>query len=167
MIKHIDSIGYLGPFVLLFTSIYLLWNKSTLLIIYLIGFFLNILLNYLLKILIQQPRPSEEINLFNALKASGKIIPFDSYGMPSGHAQEVFYSTFFIYFALKNNKVVCLFLLMSLYTGYQRIKYNSHTLLQVICGSIIGSIMGYFFFNLSTKKLMGVLKFKLDDNAPL
>jgi membrane-associated phospholipid phosphatase len=167
VLKFVDNIGYLGPFLLLFASIYLLWNKSSLLTYYLIGYGLNIIINFLLKIIIKQPRPSEDLNIFNALKGSGKTIPYDKYGMPSGHSQSVFYSTLFIYFALKEKKYALFFLLISLLTCYQRIKYDSHTFLQIICGSIIGGFMGYLFFILASKKIMGVLHFKPDDNAPV
>ena len=165
--KTIDFIGYLGPQLLLITTLWLLKNKTILLSFYVIGYILNIGLNIVLKGLIQHPRPSEDLKIFNAYIAQGKRIGFDQYGMPSGHAQCVFYSFAFIAVALNDPLISILYLIISLNTGYQRIKYKNHTLIQVICGSIIGALVGYLFYYLSTKKIMGALKYKKDDNAPI
>ena len=64
--KIFDYIGYFGPQILMFLSIFLLRNKSTLLYIYLLGIFLNGIINYMLKGLIKEPRPSEDVHIFNA-----------------------------------------------------------------------------------------------------
>ena len=39
--------------------------------------------------------------------------------------------------------------------------------MQVICGSVIGAVMGYCFYLFSLKKIMGSLKHKKDDDAPI
>ena len=145
--KTIDYIGYLGPLILLILTILLLKNKATLLTYYIIGYFLN--------------------SGFNAYIAQGKRIGFDLYGMPSGHAQSAFYSVVFIFFALGNPIIAAIYLAIALNTGYQRVKYKNHTILQVICGSVIGAIMGCIFYFFSTKKIIGLLRYKKDDNAPL
>ena len=91
----------------------------------------------------------------------------DQYGMPSGHAQSVFFSTSFLFFALKNKYVSLVYLIVSLNSMYQRVKYKNHTVSQVVCGAIIGSICGYLFYLSAMSKLSGPLKLKMDDNAPL
>jgi membrane-associated phospholipid phosphatase len=93
--RTIDYIGYLGPFLLLLSSIILLRTKGTLLSVYVVGYVLNLIINVILKDIIKQPRPSEDLSIFNASVAHGKRISFDRYGMPSGHAQMAFYSTTF------------------------------------------------------------------------
>jgi len=165
--KTIDYVGYLGPFILLIATILLLKNKTTLLTYYIIGYFLNCGLNIILKGLFQQPRPNEDLRIFNASLAQGKRFGFDVYGMPSGHAQGAFYSVGFILFALGNPIISAIYLAIALNTGYQRVKYKNHTILQVICGSIVGIIMGSIFYFLSSKKVMGLLRYKKDHNAPL
>jgi len=165
--KTIDYIGYLGPLILLILTILLLKNKATLLTYYIIGYFLNSGLNIILKGFFQQPRPNEDLRIFNAYIAQGKRIGFDLYGMPSGHAQSAFYSVVFIFFALGNPIIAAIYLAIALNTGYQRVKYKNHTILQVICGSVIGAIMGCIFYFFSTKKIIGLLRYKKDDNAPL
>ena len=87
--------------------------------------------------------------------------------MPSGHATSVFYSTAFVFFALKDPVLSIIYLIISINTGYQRIKYKNHTLMQVICGAIIGTLAAFIAYLFATRKLAGLLKNKKDDNAPL
>ena len=165
--KTMDMKGYLGPFLLFIYTLYLLRNKTTLLSIYTGGYIISMGINIVLKLLIQEPRPSEDYYLFKTMIAHGKRVGYDQYGMPSGHAQSVFYSTVFIYFSLRDNLTSLLYLFIAINTCYQRVEYKNHTVLQVICGAIVGTIMGYFFYFISTKKLTGVVDNKEDDNAPL
>jgi len=165
--KMFDYIGYLGPFILLMSTILLLKNKTTLLVYYTIGYVLNSGLNIVLKSLIQHPRPSEDLHIFNASISQRKRIGFDAYGMPSGHAQSAFYSVGFICFALGNPIITTIYLALALNTCYQRVKYKNHTLLQIICGGLVGLIVGFTSYFLSSKKTMGLIKYKKDDNAPL
>ena len=167
-IKFLDMIGYLGPQLLFLSSIYFLFmnNKITSLFIYFIGFFLNILLNIILKSIIQEPRPAEDKRLFNLEVLQGKRIGFDRYGMPSGHAEGVFFSTAFIFFTLKNYWISVTYFLISLLTVYQRVKYKNHTFGQVFIGGIIGCFMGYFFYLYNNYVMKGKYREKKDDNAP-
>lgn len=165
--KQIDYIGYLGPIILFIFSIFLLKNKSTLLSTYIFGTILSIIINSLLKYIIKQPRPDEDLSIYNASIAHGKRISYDKYGMPSGHATGVFYSTAFIFFALKQPYISLFYLIISINTAYQRVKYKNHTILQVIVGSIIGAFTGYIAYIYATKKLVGLLKLKKDDNGPI
>ena len=167
LIKTQDYIGYLGPLLLLGSTLILLKDKGTLLTIYVVGYIINIIITMILKSIIKQPRPSEDIHIFNASMANGKRISFDVYGMPSGHSSSVFYSTAFIFFALNNPIITIYYLIIAINTGYQRVKYKNHTILQVICGAISGIIIGYSAYLFGNKKLTGILKYKKDDNAPI
>jgi len=163
----LDYIGYLGPFILLATSIFFLKKKETLLTYYIFGYIINSIINIILKVFIKQPRPTEDINIFNASIAQGRRIGFDVYGMPSAHTQNVFYSTAFITFALKSPVISFVYLLVSMNTSWQRIKYKNHTLLQVICGAAVGLVTGYISYLFGMKNLIGLLKYKKDDDAPI
>jgi membrane-associated phospholipid phosphatase len=165
--NFLDTIGYLGPIILLMSTLVLLKNKTTLLTYYTFGYILNIGMNVILKSLVQQPRPSENLHIFNASIANGKRIGFNAYGMPSGHTQTAFYSVGFIFFALGDPIITASYLLIALNTSYERIKYKQHTLRQVICGGIIGLVVGATTYLFSSKKLSGLLKYKKDDNAPI
>jgi len=175
LIKIIDYLGYSGPVILFIFSIYLLRIKNTFLVYYIFGYIINILINTILKYTIKNPRPDEDLSIFNASKTHGKRIIIDKYGMPSGHSQNTFYSLFFIFFVLfykkiksKYNFIIILFYIFTtINTSYQRIKYKNHTLFQVIIGGICGSIIGALFYNMADKKLVGVLTYKVDDNAPI
>lgn len=168
IIKIIDILGYLGPYLLgIITMILLFFYKLyTLLIFYSIGYGLNTIINLILKGLIKQPRPTEDKHIFTLEKTTDKRISFDRYGMPSGHAQSVCYSTIFVWFALKNVWITLFYLFIVVASVTQRIKYKNHDWKQVIIGMIVGIIVGYIMFEISQKKLKGNLKRRADDNGP-
>lgn len=163
--KCIDYLGYNGPYLLTFLSVVILaWYKLfTLLAFFTIGYGFNSLINFFIKGVVKEPRPSEDKDVHTLQKITGSRISLDKYGMPSGHAQHAFYSTIFIYFALKQVWLTLFFFIISLNTLRQRIKYKNHTLKQVIAGSLVGSIVGYTAFYLSQKNLVGSLKVRTDD----
>ena len=171
--SFIHIFGKSGPLVLFVYSLYLLWNKSNLLYYYICGFFLSAILNIVLKGLIKEPRPSEDPKLFNiALKHSIRFkfingYPHDTFGMPSGHAQSAFFSTVFIYLALKDIKISILYLIISLLTMYQRVLFNSHTVLQVLAGALVGILFAGFIYFMARQKITGKLRAKKDDNGPI
>lgn len=166
-----NSFGTYGPVILNFISFYLLWDKENLIFYYIIGIFVNSLLNLILKGIFKQPRPSEDIKLFNlAIKNDKRFtnkygIPYDIFGMPSGHAQSSLYSTVFIYLSIKNINILLLYLLISFITCAQRVYYKHHSVIQIIVGAIVGAIFGYFIYYLSQKNLQGTIKEKPDDYA--
>ena len=168
-----DKIGFLGPVILNITSGYLLWDKQTLFFYYIFGVCFDVLLNLVLKGLIQQPRPSENIQTFNLALTHGKRflfkngMPYDIFGMPSGHAESVFFSTVFIYCALKKKYILYGYLFMSLIVISQRVFFTYHTPLQVFVGAIIGSAFGFFVYYLARLNLKGHITEKLDDFGPI
>ena len=166
--KLFDYLGYFGPNILLVFSILLLWAKNyrSYLSYYLIGYILNILLNYVLKGFFQQPRPMEDKKLIEMALNNGKRFGYDIYGMPSGHSQGVFYSTAFIHLVIQNPQITLLFFLFSLNTMIQRVNYKNHTILQVICGALVGIAFAYLVYYYATKRIIGKLKPKRDDYGP-
>jgi membrane-associated phospholipid phosphatase len=167
------EIGTYGPIILMFQSWYLLWDNNNLFFYYTLGIFLNAVLNTIFKGVIQEPRPMFDGKKLSLLKIHQKEylfqngIPFDIYGMPSGHAQSVLFSTLFIYLSLKQTNWLYVYLILSLITCYQRVKYDFHYISQVIVGSIIGSAFGYFMYNLARGKIKGIIIEKPDDNGPI
>ena len=162
-----DCIGYFGPQILFLVTIFFIRAKPTFLFWYIIGYLLNIGINIVLKLWIQEPRPSEDRALFHISLTHGKRIGFDQYGMPSGHAQQVFYSTLFVTLLLKNYWITIVYSLISVCTAIQRVQYKNHTISQVIWGSIVGAIVGTVFYYVAAKKLIGIITNKQDDNAPI
>jgi len=170
IIKIIDACGFFGPAILFFTSIMLLFQKKNLLYIYISGYLLNSLINIILKGIIKQKRPEEDEHLFNIWLNNGMKHDrhwYDRFGMPSGHSQDVFYSTAFIFLSLKNTNWLIFYLLISLNTLYQRVKYKNHTVLQVIVGAIVGLLIGALLYYYGRVLIKGCLKHKQDDNAPI
>ena len=168
-----NEIGGHGPIILNFLSIYLLWDKRNLLFYYIIGIFINAILNLVLKGIFQQPRPSEDYDKFKLALKNGKRfifkngVPFDVFGMPSGHAQSALYSTVFIYLALQKTNILYLYLLFSLLIITQRVVYNHHTVFQVIVGAFVGVLFGYLVFSLAEKKIKNRIREKSDDFGPI
>jgi len=172
LLRLFSLVGENGPIILYIISIYLLWNKHVLYTFYNIGFLINIIINLILKEIIKQPRPSDNLKHFELVVKNRQRFLFkdgtyyDIFGMPSGHAQSTFFSSSFIYFSLQHNlKILLLFLSFTFITLYQRVYFSYHTLIQIIAGGIVGTCIGYLFFHLSQSKLKGNLREKPDDNA--
>jgi membrane-associated phospholipid phosphatase len=168
-----NNLGKIGPMILNITSIYFLRNKHTLLFYYIIGGFSDAILNLILKGLIQHPRPSENMEAFRLALTHGRRflfndgLPYDIFGMPSGHAESVFFSTTFIYCALKNKYIIYGYLALSLIVTSQRVVMGHHTPFQVLVGAIVGATFGLFVYYLATLNIKGHITEKLDDFGPI
>jgi|LauGreSuBDMM15SN_2_FD.fasta_scaffold06010_3 membrane-associated phospholipid phosphatase len=163
--KIIHYIGWAGPNILIILTIFILLNKKYLLMSFIVGYGFNLILNLLLKGIVKQPRPKEDIKLVNLAINSGRRMGFDIYGMPSGHAQLVFYCTIFIYLVTKKNNITLFYLFISFITLYQRVLYKNHTISQVVVGSFVGSLMGYVVYHYAEHLIKGYLKPKKEDYA--
>lgn len=173
LVSLLNWIGGFGPIILFFCSIYLLWYKQNMCFYYVIGFFTNSLLNTILKGIIQEPRPLENEKLFNlAIKNANKDvfkngIPFDAFGMPSGHAQSSVFSTVYIYLALQKTNILLFYSLLAFITLFQRFYNKYHTVFQLLVGSMVGGFFAWFVFNISQQKLKGRIREKQDDFGPI
>jgi membrane-associated phospholipid phosphatase len=86
----------------------------------------NSIINQILKRIIKEERP----------------IPTNSYGMPSGHAQMMWFIVFYNMNEIKNIFLQIFLILSGLLISYDRVRRKKHTIKQVLVGSIIGSIFG-------------------------
>jgi membrane-associated phospholipid phosphatase len=169
----LKKIGEYGPLILLLCSIFLLRNKHNLLFYYVLFFGISIVLNIVLKGLIQQPRPSVDAKTFQLMMknkeryVSKHGMPYDIFGMPSGHSQSVLFSTVFIYFCLRDFKVLLVYIVISLITLCQRVIDNHHSVMQVIVGSSIGIVLGYIAYFMAKNNIEGKKTAKKDDYGPL
>ena len=168
-----NEFGTFGPIILIFLSMYLLWNHDNLFFYYIVGIFSDSILNLVLKGALQQPRPSEDIKQFNLALSHGKRflfkdgIPHDIFGMPSGHSQSSLFSTVYIFMSLRKTNTLYIYLFISLITMSQRVVYNYHTVLQVIAGALVGGGFGYFVYYLAKEKIKGHITEKKDDFGPI
>ena len=139
-----DNTGYYGPILLFFIVIYLLWNRPKYLQLYVICFFVNTFLNKALKIMFREPRPENPLEFSSLERYKNE----ERYGMPSGHAQSVFFSIIYLYNIHHSISVLLFTLFIGFVTLYQRWKYRRHTIQQLIVGSAIGSIFAWSVYSL-------------------
>ena len=163
----VHLLGYLAPIIMLVTALFLLRNKVNYLSFFLYGSVFNIVVNSLLKWYLQEPRPTNDWKILQLGVTHTKRIGFDKYGMPSGHAQHCGFILVFVTLVLNSPLVTGTFSVLSLICLYQRYLYQNHTLLQVIVGFVVGLGVGYLFYELCTKKLVGNVKMRPDDDGPL
>jgi len=152
-IKTMDTIGNYGPLInVLITTLYLLQQRKYLLA-YLVFVFINHYLNGLLKLTFKIPRPNTNIANNPDLLLRWKELNEDKYGMPSYHAQMVFFPLVFLY--LVNNKPFVLLaeLTICFLTLHQRGKYKRHDIAQLCAGAIIGSAVAYAGYYLTNHYL--------------
>jgi membrane-associated phospholipid phosphatase len=149
--KIFDYIGYSAPIILgVITLFFTLDNKMTT-IVFAVGSACNLLLNNGLKIWLKQPRPtikqhsfaSDFSDMYNNCSEWG----VHEYGMPSGHAQVVWFNTIFIALALNNNYITLIYAAISTCSMIQRVQYNNHSLFQVLAGMVVGAVFVYFLYS--------------------
>jgi membrane-associated phospholipid phosphatase len=160
-------VGFSAPGILLVVSIFLLKKKTKYLKYFLAGYVLNSILNLLLKYIFKEPRPSNDWELFKIGITHCKRFGYDRYGMPSGHAQHCGYVLAFMTLVLNNPWVTCIYLIFTLICMYQRYLYENHNIKQVVVGLLIGLGSGYLMYEVATKKLIGNIKMRPDDDGPL
>ena len=174
--RSIYNIGQYGPFLLILASAFLLRNQGLYFNYYLIGTLVNIILNFLLKMMIREPRPSVDKKTFELAlrhmksKNYSNVLKYDVFGMPSGHAQSVYFSTIYLFLVLYKHKwtiTVYFFLIICLITFYQRVKYEFHTVNQVLAGGFVGMIFAYLVYSFASSQMKAPLKPKKDDNGPI
>ena len=145
MIRQIDLIGFYGPLIIGFIHCVYLWRRKIILITYVFFAIVNIFINGVLKNLIQEPRPREQIYL-NEYDVVPNTAP-SKYGMPSGHAQSIGYSITFLYLVVHSPALLIITTFIGSLTIYQRFKYGRHTILQLIVGLVIGSFIAIISWN--------------------
>ena len=167
------ELGAYGPIILFILSWYLLWDHKNLFFYFNVGIIANAILNIIIKGLIQEPRPIFDSEKVTLLKRHAKEyffqngIPFDIFGMPSGHAQMALYMSVFIYLSFKHINLLYLYLAFSLLICYQRVNSGYHSNSQVIVGSIVGSAFAYIVYQLVREKIKGRIRERADDNGPV
>lgn len=163
----IDYIGLYAPIMLFFITLFLLRNMKKYLTFFVSGFILNNILNIILKLIIQEPRPSKDQKSIEIGVVNGARISFDKFGMPSGHAQNCGYCLIFILMTLNSPFITTLYAVITIISLCQRYLYNNHSILQLCIGIIVGSGFGYLTYLSANKYIVGNIKMKKDDYGPL
>ena len=133
-----DLLGFFGPMIVFLINIFFLWNQKLYLYSY-IGFsFFNSFINKILKQLFQQPRPSKSVSFIGE-----KYDHVENFGMPSGHAQNIFFSLVYLYLVKQDTYVLLFSLFLACLTLFQRDKYKNHSKTQLFVGSVVGVCVAY------------------------
>lgn len=163
----IELIGYSAPGLMFIITIFLLRNKEKYLKYFVIGYVLNGVLNALLKFILKEPRPGNDWEVLQIGITHNKRFGFDVYGMPSGHAQHCGFILAFTALVINDPLVTGTYSVLTLICIYQRYLYENHSIKQVLVGLFVGLFAGYLMYLVATKKLMGNIKRRPDDNGPL
>jgi membrane-associated phospholipid phosphatase len=142
-------------FIFLILPLFLFYPYSWIYAYYYTGMIVNITVNIGLKGIFAQPRPRKIVS----------PLPFDEFGMPSGHSQLSSFLMVFSGMYFQNEYIICGFLLLTVYTMTERIVNTFHTWEQTVVGFLIGASLGYLFFKGMQEKIVGNLTTKADDNA--
>jgi membrane-associated phospholipid phosphatase len=172
MIESIlDRLGFYSPYILFFLSLIVIKKRNVFFYYYVGGFLLNYVLNVTLKGFLKHPRPDSNVELLNIMRQDGRPVHPQMYGMPSGHAQESFYSLLFVYELLlkgttqKENKYwIIVFALLCIITVFQRVMTKKHTIMQIGVGMIVGGMVGIIFYKMAEMQVKGENLRKEDDN---
>ena len=153
----IDYIGYHGPIILFAMTFYSLINRSPFLIVFVLGSITNTLFNAILKSVLREPRPNNQIEFVD----SHNLIGYNNYGLPSGHAQSVFFSLTFLFLA--NGEILFLYVMscITILTLYQRWKYRRHTIKQLLIGSAVGIVYAWVLVYFTKSYLHGDKLFRI------
>lgn len=140
--EFLNSLGFFGELILLCIVSFVLFSNMSGLLVFYIGLIANSFLNQILKSLIKNPRPTSPIKFL----ADEKVMKgSNSYGLPSGHSQNVFYSLTYLYLTVQQFNVwTVLSCVVGLMTIYERWSHRNHTLLQLISGAALGCIFAFF-----------------------
>tara|TARA_B110000879_G_scaffold5481_2_gene7287 strand:+ start:23606 stop:24112 length:507 start_codon:yes stop_codon:yes gene_type:complete len=138
IIRTLDTVGFLGPFILFGIGVWQLWGNNGFWCAYLVVFVTNSIINKIVKVIVKQPRPNNGESIMNENYTGTEL-----YGMPSAHAQSVFSSLTFLYLVKESPAWLIGELFIAGLTVYQRWKYRRHTLEQLGVGAVLGMIVAY------------------------
>lgn len=154
MEKIIDRIGFYGPTINFIIGFISLLKQPKYLSGYLVFTSMNYILNGILKMTFKEARPSGRILLYEGEDELYKNA--SEYGMPSGHAQSVFFALTYVYLVKHSLYTFILELSVALLTCYQRWKYRRHTISQILVGTLLGVLFGGLSFSLTKKYIESI-----------
>jgi dolichyldiphosphatase len=129
-----------------------IFTRKPMFFVFLLGLIANDVMNFGLKTIIRQPRPSNT-GIVDGIKTGCGIIPFygeetTSFGMPSGHAQclgyvAAFWTAYLLYerkpYALAYSVVLAA---IAVAVGWSRVEMLCHNTNQVFVGLLVGGLAG-------------------------
>jgi len=147
-------VGSFSPLILFLVTMFTLRTHKTRAYFFLFGYAFALVSNYFLKILFQQPRPNQNAELFRIHLEHNKYIDPSRYGMPSGHAQLLFYSLAFVLLSYsKPPAMIWFYVALALIGCAQRVVFRLHTPAQVVVGAVFGLLCAFFVVRISSSLL--------------
>ena len=150
----LNQIGYFGPMTLLLLILFMFSTTAQPYNIYLYIYVIawqvfNHFSNIVIKNTLKQPRPDSGENKDFKLLTPTMYNYFSihrKFGMPSGHAQQVFSELTFITLYFRNPIITTFSILQSCITFWQRYSTRRHSIKQLAVGSLIGILSGVIFY---------------------
>ena len=141
-----DIIGLFGPIILFIINIWQLWGNGIYWTANIIIFGVNLFINKTLKLWIKQPRPVGGQHMIKYDTFSN----IEQYGMPSAHSQTVVCPLIFLYLVKQSSMWLINGIFITTLTIYQRLKYRQHTLEQLSVGVMIGLLVAFLGYKITT-----------------
>jgi membrane-associated phospholipid phosphatase len=139
-VLFLDTVGFYGPWIAAICVIVVLYKRPMYFVLYVVFFWVNQLVNTLLKLVFREERPSNPIPFSQLEQYKGAHF----YGMPSGHAESVGFSFAFLSLLVGYRSwwlyIVAIIMVV---TCIQRWKYRRHTLDQIIAGLLFGGMFAW------------------------
>lgn len=133
-----------------------LWGRTKYLLFFLLFFIVNYYCNDFLKHYIKETRPSAYKTTPGPTLKYENFSNHQSYGMPSGHAQEMFYSLIFLFLARTQFTVYSVAgIFVTAITVFQRFKNKRHTAEQLAAGAAVGSVVAYAAHSIASHMVIG------------
>ena len=143
------ALGYFSEFIMVIFVCWIIHTNSKNLLFYIIGINISWIINRLLKPLIKDKRPSDPIKFLNS---EHFVKNNTTYGMPSGHSQNVFFSLAYLYLTTKQlYPWTFVGLIIGILTIFERWYFHNHTIHQLIVGAILGSVLAYLIIFVKNK----------------
>jgi membrane-associated phospholipid phosphatase len=160
MLSTIDLIGFYGPWIQGLINVTQLITQKYYLIGYIVFAYINVFTNKWLKMAYKEARPSNAEESGLPIKIRDPDIfgmpNADIYGFPSGHAQQLSFSVFYLYFVKKSSILLFVGLFLLSLTVYQRWKFKRHSIKQLLVGSIMGVIIGYIGYYITSRVIKSI-----------
>lgn len=152
----IETIRTYNDFILLVASLFILKSTTFYSMIFVIGYFVNWLLNYVLKRVYAIPRPFVDKEIFYRdlkYKYDNNIfyIPFELLDFPSGHIQRTLFTVIFMFQFPLTNPQYLFYIFMTFANIYAIYVKNERSIGAGIVGALLGIFMGYSCYNIGKK----------------
>lgn len=142
----VDFVAFNGPRIIAVITSLRLFTQFQYLIAYIVSKYADSEINKILKNVIREERPSNGENYANERYVGAHV-----YGMPSGHAQSVFFSVVFLYLATRSNILLLLTGSIAVLTLLQRWISRKHTVAQLIAGSVVGAVNAFLAYKITKR----------------